>query len=438
MAILQPYEKYKSVDLNFTKQIPSNWIILRGKFLFKEISTRSKKGEEQLLSVSEHKGIVPRDSINVNMFQALSYEGYKLCDKGDIVINSLWAWHRGLGVSEYHGIVSTAYGVYRPIMPEQWNPRYLNYLLRDKTYVGECLIRSKGVWESRYQLTGSNFLDIPIIKPPLEIQNSIAEYLDKKNSEINKFIQNKERLISLLEERKKDVIDTAFTRGLNPNTEFKQTNQDWLSNLPENWDVKRLKFLTKIISKGSTPSTEGREIKSSGIRFIKAENISKSQVIQEPSFFIDTETHKILKRSQLQENDLLFVIAGATIGKVAILPKNLIPANTNQAVSFIRLKKIEDVDFCYYWLHSNFITTSIWLKAVTSAQPNLAMEDLGNLVVPYPSNSEKLEIVNYVKQEHSILELAIFKAQKEISAIKEYREALITDLVTGKRSIPQS
>jgi len=275
------------------------------------------------------------------------------------------------------------------------------------------------------------------IVPPLSVQNSIVSYLDKKNEQIDTFIRNKERLVEILEERKKDVIDATFTKGLNPNTEIKATDIDWLTSLPKNWSLKRLKFLTKIISKGSTPSTEGREMTSEGIRFIKAENIFKSNVTEEPAFFIDAITHRILKRSQLQENDLLFVIAGATIGKVAILPKEFLPANTNQAVSFIRLKKKVDVEFCYYWLHSNFITTSIWLKAVTSAQPNLAMEDLGNLSVPYPSDTEKEEIVKFVKEEHQIIDLAITKAQKEISAIKEYRESLITDLVTGKRSVPQ-
>jgi type I restriction enzyme S subunit len=276
-------------------------------------------------------------------------------------------------------------------------------------------------------------LKIPV--PPLGVQNSIVAYLDKKNSEIDKFIRNKERLVAILEERKKDVIDTTFTKGLNPNVEFKATDMDWLVKIPTNWNLKRLKFLTKIISKGSTPSTEGREMTTEGIRFLKAENIFKSLVTEEPAFFIDEGTHRILKRSQLKEYDLLFVIAGATIGKVAILQKEFIPANTNQAVSFIRLKKKVDVEFCYYWLHSNFITTSIWLKAVTSAQPNLAMEDLGNLSIPYPSDIEKEEIVKYVKDEHQIIDLAISKAQKEISSIKEYREALITDLVTGKRSL---
>ncbi|HEX8368851.1 MAG TPA: hypothetical protein VF604_09940, partial [Pyrinomonadaceae bacterium] len=103
------YSQYKSIDLNFAEQIPIDWKTLRGKFVFKEINERSKDGKEQLLSVSEHKGVVPRDSINVTMFQAENYQGYKLCKKGDLVINSLWAWHRGLGVSEYEGIVSTAY-----------------------------------------------------------------------------------------------------------------------------------------------------------------------------------------------------------------------------------------------------------------------------------------------------------------------------------------
>jgi type I restriction enzyme S subunit len=289
----------------------------------------------------------------------------------------------------------------------------------------------------RATMSPSDLLNISVAIPPLDVQNGIVEYLDKKNNEIEKFIRNKERLIEILEERKKDVIDTAFTRGIKPNIELKETNIDWLSMIPKHWNLKRLKFLTKIISKGSTPSTEGREMANEGIRFIKAENIFKSKVTEEPAFFIDAITHRILKRSQLRENDLLFVIAGATIGNVAILPKAFLPANTNQAVSFIRLKKKEDVEFCYYWLHSNFITTSIWLKAVTSAQPNLAMEDLGNLTIPYPSDEEKAEIVKYVKDEHSIIDIAISKAQKEIASIKEFREALITDLVTGKRYIPQ-
>lgn len=189
-----PADEFYKVNLSFTNKIPKGWKIIRGKFIFKEINKRSGSGKEQLLSVSEHKGVVPRDSISVTMFQAESYEGYKLCKKGDLVINSLWAWHRGLGISEYDGIVSTAYSVLRLLKPEDWNPKYLNYLLRTNAYTGEYLIRSKGIWRSRLQLTGNNFLDVPVIFPPLDVQNQIVDYIDSKLVQINEFIENKKRL----------------------------------------------------------------------------------------------------------------------------------------------------------------------------------------------------------------------------------------------------
>lgn len=191
---LPKYKEYESISLNFTSEIPKGWEVIRGKFIFREVNERSKTGSEQLLSVSEHKGVIPRDSINVTMFQAESYEGYKLCRENDLVINSLWAWHRGLGISKHNGIVSTAYSVLRLIKPGEWNPHYLNYLLRTNAYTGEYFIRSKGIWRSRLQLTGNSFLDVPILMPPLITQNKIVKYIDQKMVQMYEFIENKKLL----------------------------------------------------------------------------------------------------------------------------------------------------------------------------------------------------------------------------------------------------
>jgi type I restriction enzyme S subunit len=416
-------------------EIPSDWELKRIKLLFdfnKNIVGKTS-ADYDVLSLTT-KGVIKRDIESGKGKFPASFDGYQIIKPNSIMLClfDMDVTPRVVGHVDDDGIISAAYTNIIPKKDINAKYYYYYFLLQDKNK--SLLALGTGI---RITLNKDFFGTLKIPFPPIEVQNNIVAYLDKKNNEIDKFIRNKERLIEILEERKKDVIDTAFTKGLNPNNEFKATDIDWLTHLPKHWSLKRLKFLTKIISKGSTPSTEGREMTTEGIRFIKAENIYKSKVTEEPAFFIDTFTHRILKRSQLQENDLLFVIAGATIGKVAILSEEFLPANTNQAVSFIRLKKMIDVEFCYYWLHSNFITTNIWLKAVTSAQPNLAMEDLGNLSIPYPSDIEKEEIVKYVKKEHQIIDLAISKAQKEISSIKEYREALITDLVNGKRSVPQ-
>ena len=117
MTELRPYPSYKPSGVPWLGDMPEHWDLKRGKMLFRCIDVRSNDGSEELLTVSSDRGVVPRSTATVTMFKAESYVGYKLCWPDDLVINSLWAWGRGLGVSRHHGIVSSAYGVYR-LRPE--------------------------------------------------------------------------------------------------------------------------------------------------------------------------------------------------------------------------------------------------------------------------------------------------------------------------------
>jgi len=411
-TLLKTYSEYKKVDLNFANQVPSDWNILRGKFFFREVNERSAKGQEQLLSVSEHKGIVPRDSINVNMFQPISYEGYKLCKEGDIVINSLWAWHRGLGVSEHCGIVSTAYGVLRPLKPKQWNCRYLNYLLRNKSYVGECLIRSKGVWESRLQLTGGNFLDIPVICPPIKTQSAIVEYLDKKNEEIEKFIRNKERLIELLEEEKNTLIRKFVTKGIDC-AEFKDSNVDWIGQIPKHWTMKKLRFLCNITTGGK--NTEDK------INDGKYPFFVRSQIIERiNSYSFDGEA-------------ILTAGDGAGVGKVFHYINGKFDYH-QRVYNFYNFKTVMGL-YLFYYIKTNFHNVALMGDAKSTVD-SLRLPLIKDFEITYPSRKgDQQEIIDKIEKESLKIDDAISKAQKEISAIKEYRESLITDLVLGKRGI---
>jgi len=131
---LTPYPAYKDSGVPWLGKLPEHWEVRRGKALFRCIDVRSQTGEEELLTVSSERGVVPRRSANVTMFKAESYIGYKLCWPDDLVINSLWAWARGLGVSPYHGIVSSAYGVYRLRNRQQNNPSFIHQLVRSIPY----------------------------------------------------------------------------------------------------------------------------------------------------------------------------------------------------------------------------------------------------------------------------------------------------------------
>ena len=179
------------------------------------------------------------------MFKAESYAGHKLCWPGDLVINSLWAWGGGLGVSQHQGIISTAYSVYRSRPSAQINPRFLHELVRSSAFHWELQIRSKGVWISRLQLTDTAFLDAPIPLPPPDEQAAIVRFLNWANGRLERAIRAKRRVIALLNEQKQAIIHRAVTRGLDPSVPFRPSGIPWLGDIPPHWEVERAETLIR-------------------------------------------------------------------------------------------------------------------------------------------------------------------------------------------------
>ena len=208
-----PYHAYKPSGVPWLGDVPEHWEVWRGKAILRPVDVRSETGDEELLTVSAQRGVVPRKSANVTMFKAESYVGYKLCWPGDLVINSLWAWAHGLGVSLHHGIVSSAYGVYRPL--PRANARFIHLLVRSVPFQWELQVRSKGIWVSRLQLTDESFLEAPFPLPPLPEQAAIVRYLDHVDRRIRRYVSAKWKLIALLEEERKFATLEAIQ---SPNT----------------------------------------------------------------------------------------------------------------------------------------------------------------------------------------------------------------------------
>ena len=150
---LRPYAEYKESGLPWLGHVPAHWEVKRAKSIFQCIDQRSKTGKEELLTVSSARGVVARKTATVTMFKAESYLGYKLCWPGDLVINSLWAWGGGLGVSSHHGIISSAYGVYRVRQCSRVSPAFVHELVRSSPFNWELQVRSKGIWISRLHLS---------------------------------------------------------------------------------------------------------------------------------------------------------------------------------------------------------------------------------------------------------------------------------------------
>ncbi|HEX2867312.1 MAG TPA: restriction endonuclease subunit S [Ignavibacteriales bacterium] len=201
--------KKKQSGIDWLDKIPEHWEITRCKNVFREIDVRSENGGEELLSVSHYDGVKKRSEKDVTMFLAEDYTGSKLCWPGDLVINIMWAWMGALGISKEHGIVSSAYGVYRLKEPEKYNPEYLDLLLRHPGYITEYTKRSKGVHSSRARMYSDEFFTVMILTPPVEEQDEIVEYIKSETRTIDIAIAKAEREIELIKEYKEAMIAEA-------------------------------------------------------------------------------------------------------------------------------------------------------------------------------------------------------------------------------------
>ena len=211
---LNPDAPLKDSGIEWLGKIPAGWENKRAKFYFQEINERSETGQEELLSVSHITGVTPRSQKNINMFMAETYAGYKICRPGDLVINIMWAWMGAMGVSNYTGIVSSSYGVYRQKKHRLFRTGYLDLLLRTSPYIAEYNCRSTGITSSRLRMYTDDFFNIPIIRPPIEEQDRILAFIQKQTKVFDTGISTAEREIKLMQELRASLIAEAVTGKL--------------------------------------------------------------------------------------------------------------------------------------------------------------------------------------------------------------------------------
>ena len=209
---LNPDAPLRDSGIPWLGEIPAHWKIERAKWLFVERDIRSESGDEVLLSVSHLTGITSRTEKNVNMFMAETLEGYKRCEVGDLVINTLWAWMGAMGVARQPGIVSPAYNVYQPV--SELEPDYIDLLVRTPRFAEEITRYSKGVWSSRMRLYPEGLYEAWLPVPPIMEQQVIAAHVQTATKKIDDFAQATERTVTLLQERRSALISAAVTGAI--------------------------------------------------------------------------------------------------------------------------------------------------------------------------------------------------------------------------------
>ena len=206
---LDPGVRLRDSGIPWLGQIPEHWETERARWLFRERDERSDTGEEELLTVSHLTGVTPRSEKDVNMFEAATTEGYKICFSGDLVINTLWAWMGAMGVAPGDGIVSPAYNVYEP--GACLDPSYVDALVRLPKFAQEVTRYSKGVWSSRLRLYPEGLFAVSIPVPPLSEQREIVAHMANATCKLDELRAATERTTILLKERRATLIAAAVT-----------------------------------------------------------------------------------------------------------------------------------------------------------------------------------------------------------------------------------
>lgn len=402
--------QYKESAIEWIGQIPENWKIERLKYLFSERNERDCKGRT-LLSVSQYYGIRPKSETDLaDSHIAESYDDYKEVYQGDFVMNIMLAWNGSYAVSDYDGMVSPAYCVFK--FRKDCCKKYFHYLLRTDGYPSAFKTMSRGVIDSRLRLYPEQFYTFPVVIPPVDEQHRISDYLDIKCSEIDGLIELQEQMIAQLTDYKQSVITETVTKGINLDAELVSSGIDWIGEVPKSWMMKRLKFLCTI----QTGNQDTQDSDPAGIY----------------PFYVCSPIVERSNKASFEGEGILMAGDGAGAGRVFhhVFGKYAV----HQRV--YRLANIKGINsyYLFYFLSSLFCK-EMDRGSAQSTVPSVRLPMLQNFSICIPSTEEQNCIVDFLDKKCLEIDNLIAVKQQKIETLKEYKKSIIFECVTGKKEI---
>lgn len=263
--------------------------------------------------------------------------------------------------------------------------------------------------------------------PPLDEQLAIVSYLDRVTGEIDKAIEHSERMIDLLNERKQIIIQHAVTKGLDPNVKLKDSGIEWIGMIPEEWEIIKTSYIFHNIGSGTTPSSGSSDYYSNdGTYFLQTGDLNDAVVTSTAKRI----TQKAINNKGMKlypEGSLVIAMYGATIGKLGLLG---IKTTVNQACCVLPVSKRMNTKYAFYI----FLTAKkdLILQSKGGGQPNISQDIIKNERIIVPPLSIQQQIVNYIDRTLLPLDSAITSEQQKITLLRERRQIIINDVVTGK------
>jgi len=424
------YPAYKESGVEWLGEIPEHWEAVRMRFLFRDVSVKNKP-EEKLLSVTQDKGVIPRTWVKNRMVMPSgSLESFKFIQKGDFAI-SLRSFEGGLEYCHHDGIISPAYTVLKK--KNGLIDIFYKYLFKSFSFISEIQTSVVGIREGKnisYPELSYSLLPIP---SPSE-QTAIANFLDAKTTKIDQAIAQKEKMIALLKERKQIVIQNAVTKGLDPNVKMKDSGVEWIGEIPEHWEVKKLFGICRFVRGNSSFSKD--ELLSNGeyVALQYGKTYKVNGIDENYEFYVNNEFYK---NSQIVNyGDVIFISTSETIedlGHSVFYKRRDFGLLGGEQISLKPKSDIINPNYLYF-------STKVFSKELRKYATGIKVfrfnvNDLKTIYTPVPSKHEQKIIIQHIESKSKKIDQAIALQHTQIKKLKEYKATLIDNAVTGKLKV---
>jgi len=428
---MKPYPKYKDSGVEWIGEVPEGWGVERLKRIAKIVNGSTPK-----TSIAEYWNgdivwVTPADISKVSSLKIsgsekkITHEGLNNCGTSIVPQGSIILTTRApIGnLAIANNSLCTNQGC-KSLIPTNIYSPYLFYFL----FVSKEILQSIGSGTTFKELSTDNLASFMIVLPPKYEQKSIAAYLDRKTTQIDNLISKKQKLIELLKEERAAIINQAVTKGLNPDAPMKDSGIEWIGEVPEHWEMEKVSHAFSTVGSGTTPIAGNPEYHNEGITpWINTGDLNNGRLktCSKKITNIAFNDYSALKIYPI--GSLIIAMYGATIGKVSILD---FTACTNQACCVLSESKKWNVKYVFYWFIAN--KEHIVSMSYGGGQPNISQEIIKSLRIPLPERNEQYAIITYLDHKTTKIDQTTSKIERQINLLKEYRTALISEVVTGK------
>ena len=426
----------KDSGIAWIGEIPNSWTVRRGKTLF--VNTKYIPGKlssnYDRLSLTL-KGVLPRKKDDSDGLQPKDFDTYQLLRENELVFKLIDLQNVStsrVGLAHATGLVSPAYIVLhanKEILPAFAEKFYLMMWYRE-------IFNSLGDNGVRSSLNVSDLLNIPVCYPKMEEQIFLTNFLDTQCSEIDATAEDIRKEISLLEDYKKSVITEAMTKGLNPDAEMKDSGIAWIGDIPKDWDLLKIGYVTKEISDIDhympSDSDDIDKVPYLMIGDLK-ENIS--QIDFESCKYISKKVYRALSIKSKPEKGNVIFARYATIGTVCFVDseKQLL---VSYACLTVKANELIKGRFLFYYFKSNAFLEEVSQYVKSNTQGNIGKESLIRAKIVVPKLKEQTQIISYLDSKCSEIDAIIADKKRQRGILAEYKKSLIYEYVTGKKEVP--